>query len=120
MAKFTPPTDNNVKVPFSANGVVPSQEQRLAYRLARHVTAGKRGRNVYKLTDNTYTENQPGDMSTVSKTYYGGHATVITAAEVTSLTAAGYAANIHGEYLLSAEGGLLLTESGSKLLLETE
>jgi hypothetical protein len=97
MATFTPPTDDFVRPTLyenQARGFILSGEQRLANRLAAHRTPTARGRNVYLLTDGTYTENQPGDMTTVSKVYYGGHDIEVTADEVASLTAAGY-----GEYI---------------------
>ena len=71
-----------------------SHEARLAYMLYRHYTPTARGRNVYKLTDGTYTENEPPDMTTVATIYYGGHATEISSTEAASLTAAGY-----GDYI---------------------
>jgi hypothetical protein len=49
---------------------------------------------VFLLTDTTITENQPSDATTISKIYYGGHATEVTAEEVAALTAAGYGAYI--------------------------
>ena len=97
MTIFTPPTDNFVRpTQFEdpARGFILSSEQRLANRLAAHRNPTPRGRNVYLLTNGTYTENQPGDMTTVSKIYYGGHDIEVTADEVASLTAAGY-----GEYI---------------------
>jgi len=97
MAIFRTPTDNYVRPTLAENftkGLVLSQEQRLANRLASHVRPTPRGRNVYLLTNGTYTENQPSDMTTVAKTYYGGHDIEVTADEVASLTAAGY-----GEYI---------------------
>jgi hypothetical protein len=51
---------------------------------------------VYLLNTGTYTENQPGDMTTVAKVYYGGHEIEVDAAEVASLTAAGYGSYISG------------------------
>jgi hypothetical protein len=93
MSVFTPPTDD-----FVQQAIIPDEsssvEERLAYRLYRHYSPGPRGRNIYKLNDGTYTENEPADMTTVAITYYGGHATEVTATEVASLTAAGY-----GEYI---------------------
>jgi hypothetical protein len=97
MAIFTPPTDNYVRPTLAENftkGLVLSQEQRLANRLASHVRPTPRGRNVFLLTNGTYTENEPSDMDTVAKVYYGGHNIEVTADEVASLTAAGY-----GEYI---------------------
>ena len=93
MSIFTPPTDD-----FVQQAIIPdefsSTEFRMAYNLYRHYAPTARGRNVYKLNDGTYTENEPADMTTVAVTYYGGHAIEVTAAEVASLTSAGY-----GEYI---------------------
>lgn len=93
MSTFRPPTDD-----FVALGVPPqefdSQEVRLAYNLFKHYDPEPRGRNVFLLTDGTYTENEPNDMTTVTKIYWGGSDNDVSAAEVASLTAAGY-----GEYI---------------------
>ena len=93
MSIFRPPTDN-----FMFLGIPPdnmaSQEERMAYSLFRHYMSEPRGRNVFLLADGTYTENEPSDMTTVVKTYYGGHNNEVDANEVASLTAAGY-----GEYI---------------------
>ena len=97
MAIFRPPTDNFVRPTLAENftkGAVLSKEQRLANRLAAHYVQGARGRNVYLLANGNFTENQPSDMDTVAKVYYGGHDIEVDAAEVASLTAAGY-----GEYI---------------------
>jgi len=99
MAIFRPPTDNYVRPTLVENftkGMVLSKEQRLANRLAAHVAPTARGRNVFLLTNGNYTENQPSDMDTVAKVYYGGHDIEVNAAEVASLTAAGYGAYISG------------------------
>ena len=75
MAIFRPPTDNFVRPTLAENftkGSVLSQEQRLANRLASHYVPGARGRNVFLLTNGTFTENEPSDMDTVAKVYYGG------------------------------------------------
>lgn len=99
MAIFRTPTNNYVRPTLAENftkGSVLSQEQRLANRLASHVAPTPRGRNVYLLTNGNYTENQPSDMTTVAKTYYGGHDIEVDATEVASLTAAGYGAYISG------------------------
>ena len=93
MAIFRPPTDD-----FMYLAILPqpgdSKEKRLAYRLFRHYAPLPRGRNVYKLVDGSYIENEPYDMSLVSITFYGGHDNVVSAQEVSDLTAAGY-----GEYI---------------------
>lgn len=93
MSIFRTPTDD-----FMFLGIPPkefdSQEARLSYALFKHYDPEPRGRNVFLLDDGTYTENEPSDMSTVVKTYYGGHDNVVDASEVASLTAAGYGAYI--------------------------
>jgi len=53
-----------------------------------------RGHNVFKLTDGSYTEVQPSDMTTVDIEYLGAHIHTVTDAEAAALTAAGYSANI--------------------------
>ena len=94
MATFTPPTDNlfnladfDVDEPFTA-------ERRLAYSFLRHYAALPRGRNIFKLSDGTYVENEPADNSTVVITYYGGHDHEVDATEAAALTTAGYGAYI--------------------------
>jgi len=49
---------------------------------------------VFKLTNDSYTESQPGDMSTVAITYHGGHEHPVSVDEAASLTAAGYGSNL--------------------------
>jgi hypothetical protein len=93
MSIFRPPTDPFVQSTVALDPFA-SQEQRLANALFGHFANGDRGRNVYKLNDGTYTEDQPGDMTTVAITYYGGHDIQITDDEAASLTAAGYGAYI--------------------------
>jgi hypothetical protein len=97
MATFTPPTDNFV-VPVIVGdymgGLRLSKDQRLANRLGGRIEASPRGRNIFLLTNGTYTDNQPSSLTMVSKVYYGGHDNEIDAAEVAALTAAGYGAYI--------------------------
>jgi hypothetical protein len=78
MATFRPPTDLFVSFDDGSEGIF------------RYLKNFPRGRNVYKLTDGSFTENQPGDMSRVAKIYHGGHIHEITADEETDLIAAGY------------------------------
>jgi hypothetical protein len=89
MSTFRPPTDD-----FVVLGVPPkmddSQEVRLAYSLFKHFDAEPRGRNVFLLIDGTHTENEPNDITTISKVYWGGSDNEVSADEVASLTAAGY------------------------------
>ena len=93
MSIFRPPTDD-----FVVLGIPPkefdSQEVRLAYNLFRHFDAEPRGRNVFKLIDGTFTENEPNDNTTIARTYFGGSDNEVTADEVAELTAAGYGAYI--------------------------
>jgi hypothetical protein len=97
MATFKPPTDNFV-VPVIVGdymgGLRLSKDQRLANRLGGRIEASPRGRNIFLLTNGTYTDNQPSSLTMVSKVYYGGHDNEIDAAEVAALTAAGYGAYI--------------------------
>ena len=62
--------------------------------LARFLQPGPRGRNVWKLNDGTYTENDPGDETVVEKIYHGGHNNVVDANEKAELVGAGY-----GDYI---------------------
>ena len=97
MAIFRTPTDNFVTpvlADFDIRGNRLSEEQRLANRLARHRQPTARGRNVFQLTDLSYTENEPSNRATIIKVYYGGHDIEVTDAEVASLTAAGYGSYI--------------------------
>jgi hypothetical protein len=97
MAIFRPPTDDFV-VPVIISdymgGLHLSKDQRLANRLGGRIEASPRGRNIFLLTNGTYTDNQPSSLDMVSKVYYGGHDNEITEDEVIALTAAGY-----GEYI---------------------
>lgn len=97
MATFNPPTDDFVTMAFVSNSENQgqfSQEKRVAGRLCSRIIPSSRGRNIYLLTDGSYTDNQPALFSDVSKIYYGGHDNAVTEAEVQALTAAGYGAYI--------------------------
>lgn len=83
MAVFRPPTDDFV---YWDDLYDNSPESRLFAR----VRNGARGRNVYKLVDGGYTENQPAWPGDIEKIYLGGHDNVITAEEEADLIAAGY------------------------------
>lgn len=61
-----------------------------AYRLFRHVNAGLRCVNVWKLTSGTFVESTPYDQSTVAVEYLGGRVHVVSSGEAEALTAAGY------------------------------
>lgn len=88
MPTFVPPTDN-LLVFINRN-----QPYGLGYRLMRFFAPTARGRNVFWLTDGSFTENEPADQTTIQKTYLGGHSHDITAAESSALTAGGYGAYI--------------------------
>lgn len=113
---FTPPTDSVVPARYVGGRddtypVIPSM-----HKLFRFYKNGDRGRNVFALSDGTFTETQPPNWNPqnpsapyavtydgvtqtstsfsaatyVTKVYWGGCANPVTAAEVTALTAAGY------------------------------
>ena len=94
MPYFTPPTDNWLHLSDFDVDTPPTQEMLVSYRLLRHFQAISRGRNVYKLVNGTFTENEPADMDTVAITYLGGHQNLVSEAEAADLTAAGYGAHI--------------------------
>jgi hypothetical protein len=83
MATFRPPTDPLVYFDDGSGGGIFS-----------YLSGWPRGRNVYKMTDGSFQENQPGDDSLVAKIYHGGHIHELTAAEEADLIAAGYGAYI--------------------------
>lgn len=93
MSTFRPPTDNFMQFGMPTSEFQP-QETRLANRLWKHFGPLPRGRNIFLLNNGTYVEDEPADMASVVKTYYGGHDNPIDASEVASLTAAGYGAYI--------------------------
>lgn len=64
-------------------------------RLGARIVPSARGRNVWRKTDGTFTEQQPVDGD-VDRIFFGGHLNEVTAAEAAALTAAGYGANITG------------------------
>lgn len=87
MAVFRPPTDSFV---YWDDAYDNSPESRLFAR----VRNAERGRNVYKLSDGSYTENQPAHLEDIAVVYFGGHDNIIDATEEADLTAAGYGAYI--------------------------
>lgn len=86
MPFFTPPTDDFV--------VFGSTYDDLAEDFFSRLPPTPRGRNIYKLSNGVFTENQPPFLSDAIITYYGGHTTEITQAEADDLTEAGY-----GDYI---------------------
>jgi len=83
MTTFKPPTDNLV------NWALPGDRGILAV-----LRPGARGRNVFKLTNGSFTEYQPAYPEDIAITYHGGHIHTITAQEEADLRAAGY-----GDYI---------------------
>ena len=79
---FRTPTDNFASAPYR-NGSI-------ANRLFSYAGQGSRGRNVYKLTNGTFTEAEQRDATVVAKVYHGGHTNFVTQAEKDELVAAGY------------------------------
>jgi len=64
-----------------------------ADKLFARIPPGIRGENLYRLSDGTYTINDPRDGS-ATREYLGGHNIFLTDEEVAELTAAGYGAYI--------------------------
>ena len=93
MPTFRPPTDNFVPLALPPDQES-TAEERLAWNLFRHYQNDPRGRNVFKLTNGTITENEPNDNTTIARTYFGGSDNIITDTEASELTAAGYGAYI--------------------------
>ena len=62
--------------------------------LFRRLVRGDRAKNVYKLTNGTFTTNQPSDPSEYTVIYWGAHANFVSAEEKADLIAAGYGANV--------------------------
>ena len=93
MATFKPPTDNFVTpvphTPSTEIGLI-SRDERVRRNLAKFFPATARGRNVFWLTDGTFTENDPPFQEDIRRVFYGGHNNEITAEEEAALIAAGY------------------------------
>lgn len=83
MATFKPPTDNLV------NWALPGDRGILAV-----LKPGLRGRNVFKLTDGSFTEYQPAYPEQIAITYHGGHYHEVSGQEEQDLRDAGY-----GDYI---------------------
>ena len=65
-----------------------------ANRLQRYNRTNVRVRNLYELTDGSYTTVDQRDQGQVAKLWLGGHDHYLTDAEVVELTAAGFGASI--------------------------
>ena len=83
MATFRPPTDNLVY--WSEPG---------DWGIFTALRPGRRGRNVFKLTDGTFVEWQPAFPDQIAHIYHGGHVHELTEQEEADLRAAGY-----GDYI---------------------
>jgi len=66
---------------------------RMADRLFAHMPPGVRAENLYRLSDGSYTINDPGHGRS-TRAYLGGHNIFLDDTEVAELTAAGYGAYI--------------------------
>jgi hypothetical protein len=64
-----------------------------ADRLFAHMPQGIRAENLYRLSDGSYTINDPG-YGNSTRAYLGGHNIFLDDTEVAELTAAGYGAYI--------------------------
>jgi hypothetical protein len=83
MATFSPPTDNLV-----------AWADRYESGIMAALRPGRRGRNVFKMKDGSFTETQPWDQADIEITYHGGHVHPLTAQEEADLRDAGY-----GDYI---------------------
>ena len=59
------------------------------YRLWSFYARTLRGKNVYRLTNGTFVEVEPRNLSTVSRVFFGSHNNYVTDAEADALVAAG-------------------------------
>ena len=83
---FRTPTDDLPAAEYLQEGT--------ANRLFSYAVPSKRGKNVYKLTDGSYTDVDQRDSADYTRLYFGGHANFVSAQEKADLVAAGY-----GEYV---------------------
>jgi hypothetical protein len=61
-----------------------------SHRLFARANPGYRARNIFRLTNGTYTNVDPLDPSLVDKVYLGAHEHFVTEQEKADLVAAGY------------------------------
>lgn len=83
MATFKPPTDDLV-----------AWANRGERGIFAFLKPGRRGRNVFKMLDGSFTENQPYDYWNIAITYHGGHIHEVSGQEEQDLRDAGY-----GDYI---------------------
>lgn len=62
--------------------------------LLRKLVPGVRAKNVYKLTDGTFTTNQPAEVEDYTIVYLGAHNNIVSAEEKADLVSAGYGAYV--------------------------
>jgi hypothetical protein len=97
MPIFRTPTDNFVTpvpyTPSTEDGLI-SREEKVRRNLAKFYPNTARGRNVFWLTNGTFTEDDPPFQTDIRRVFYGGHDNDITTEEQAALTAAGYGAYI--------------------------
>jgi hypothetical protein len=84
---FRPPVNDSFSFGLRDD---PSPENSLFRRLTR----GQRAKNVYKLTNGTFTTNQPPDVEDYTVVYLGSHNNFVSADEKADLVAAGYGAYV--------------------------
>jgi len=94
MAIFRPPTDDFLNLGNIDIDVRRTERGRLAHALFRHFDNLPVGRNIYRMKDGSFLENDPAVSDDIEKVYYGGHEYQVTEQEVAELTAAGYGAYI--------------------------
>jgi len=63
-------------------------------RLFAHTPQGARAKNLYRLSNGTYTTTDPRRPELITRTYLGGHDNFLTDPEIAELTAAGYGSSI--------------------------
>lgn len=83
---FRTPTDTVPAADWRNGGI--------SHRLFRYAQPTNRGKNIYKLTNGTFTDIDQRNPDVVSRVYYGGTINYVTQAEKDDLIAAGY-----GEYV---------------------
>ena len=86
MPTFTPPTVADVPAVYP--------QDRDNQHPWSYFSPGLRGITVFKLTNGSYTQEQPADQTTIAIWYHGGHVHTVSTAEAALLTAAGYGAYI--------------------------
>jgi len=92
---FRTPTDLEVDFTGGYRLGLATAANRNAFALYRFYEPGPRCRNLWKLANGTYTENQPPDDTNIDLIYYGGHDHYVDDGEKAELVAAGYGAYVN-------------------------